>query len=266
MNDYDLELHDGHRERIRRRIMRGGLDVLAPHELIEFLLFYAIPRQDVNDLAHQILEHFGSLPALLHADLEELLKVEGLNEAAARWLYLVMQNALIYSETEEWERITLKNYAAVFQYALKIRQQYQLPCAVQLCLDRDGALLYQSEFALSPRWGEAEAFRNALSDAICSEARDVILLIYTHQHTPVASFYDITHARSYSKLMRGANCELLDVVLVGKKNLSSLRRSGLISGQGKGSWSLALHEDYLRDMPAGDCFPVSDYLSSEEND
>lgn len=262
MNDYDhLEKHEGHRERLRRRILRGGLDALAPHELIEFLLYYAIPRQNVNELAHRLLDRFKSVQGLLDAEFEELMAVEGITAPTARWLCLIRESAEACAQADEntQEILTLKNYAAVFHHALEQRPNYKPPCAVQLCIDRDGILIYQSEFCRSPRWGEPEVFQQALNDAICSEAKDVILLIYTHQHTPVASFYDITHARSYLKLMHAANCALLDVVLVGKKHLSSLRRSGLISGQGKGEWSLTLHEDYLRGMPPGDCFPVEEY-------
>lgn len=261
-NDHDhAERHEGHRERLRNRIMRNGLDALAPHEVVEFLLYYAIPRQDVNALAHRLLKRFENIQGLLGADLDELMQVDGMSEPVARWIQLLQSNVDACAEAAQQEKCILKNYAAVFHYALLQKSKYRPPCAVQLCLDREGRPLYQSAFCLSPRWGEPEAFQEALNDAICSEAKDVILLIYTHQHTPVASFYDITHARAYLKLMHAASCSLLDVVLVGEKHLSSLRRSGLITGQGKGNWSLALHEDYLRNMPEGDAFPVEDYAN-----
>ena len=60
MEDF-FEFHDGRRERLRYRIMERGTDELKPHEVLEFLLYYAVPRQDVNDLAHALLEYFGSL-------------------------------------------------------------------------------------------------------------------------------------------------------------------------------------------------------------
>lgn len=260
MNNTDLfDLHDGHRQRLRGRIMRGGLEDLAPHELVEFLLYYVIPRQDVNDLAHRLLERFGSLQGLLGAGEEEMLAVEGMNERIARWFCLIQQCAAAYDEILANEPFFLKNYADVFQYALRLKEHYRPSCAVQLCMDRDGQLLYHSSFSSSPRWGTPEAFRDALNDAVCSEAKGIIILIYTHQHTPVASFYDMTHARSYEKLMAAANCTLLDVVLVGGAHLSSMRRSGLIAGQQKNALGIALREDYLRGMPEQKLFPVEDY-------
>lgn len=264
MSNTDLfDLHDGHRQRLRDRIMRGGLEDLAPHELVEFLLYYVVPRQDVNDLAHRLLERFANLQGILGTSEEELLAVEGMNDRIARWFCLIQQCAAAYDETLGNEAFFLKNYADVFHYALRLKARYRPSCAVQLCLDRDGQLLYQSSFSSSPRWGTPEAFREALNDAVCSEAKGIIILIYTHQHTPVASFYDITHARSYEKLMTAANCTLLDVVLVGSAHLSSMRRSGLIAGQKKSALGLALREDYLRGMPAQELFPVEDYQEFE---
>ena len=101
MNNTDLfDLHDGHRQRLRGRIMRGGLEDLAPHELVEFLLYYVIPRQDVNDLAHRLLERFGSLQGLLGAGEEEMLAVEGMNECIARWFCLIQQCAAAISKID----------------------------------------------------------------------------------------------------------------------------------------------------------------------
>ena len=56
-----MGIHDGHREHMRKRYLAGGLDPFADHEALELLLYYAIPRRDVNPIAHALMERYGSL-------------------------------------------------------------------------------------------------------------------------------------------------------------------------------------------------------------
>ena len=84
-----MGIHDGHREKLRRRFLDGGLDTFADHEALELLLFYAIPRRDTNELAHRLMEHYGTLDAVLTAPLEELTQISGIGENAAALIRLV---------------------------------------------------------------------------------------------------------------------------------------------------------------------------------
>ena len=78
-----MGLHDGHRARKKEQFRRQGLDGFADHEVLELLLYYAIPRKDTNELAHRLLQKFGSLQNVFSAPLEELAKVDGVGESAA---------------------------------------------------------------------------------------------------------------------------------------------------------------------------------------
>ncbi len=82
-------LHGGHRERMRRRYLEQGLEGMADHEALELLLYHAIPRSDVNPLAHRLLNRFGSLKGVLDATVEQLREVEGVGESTALLLTLV---------------------------------------------------------------------------------------------------------------------------------------------------------------------------------
>ena len=78
-------MHEGHRERLKNRFFANGLDGFAPHEVLELLLTFAIPQKDVNPIAHQLIETFGSVSDVLNAAPEELRRVPGvgMNEIAA---------------------------------------------------------------------------------------------------------------------------------------------------------------------------------------
>ncbi len=87
--DQGEHLHGGHRERMRRRFLEAGGSALADHELLEVLLFYAIPRRDTNDLAHRLIEEFGSLSGVLEADSDLLCRMSGISEGSATYLKLL---------------------------------------------------------------------------------------------------------------------------------------------------------------------------------
>ena len=81
--------HAGHRQRMRERFLRQGLDGFAPHEILELLLFYAIPQKNVNPLAHSLIERFGSLASVFAADRDELRAVDGIGDVSADLIKLV---------------------------------------------------------------------------------------------------------------------------------------------------------------------------------
>ncbi len=82
-------VHAGHRGRMRHRFLEEGLDGFQDHEVLEFLLFYAVPRRDVNDLAHMLLERFGTLAGVLDASDEELQTIPGIGPRVAHFLKLI---------------------------------------------------------------------------------------------------------------------------------------------------------------------------------
>ena len=86
-----MGIHDGHREKMRQRFLKGGLDSFADHEALELLLYYAIPRRDTNPIAHALMERYGSLSAVLTAPVEDLQRVAGIGESAAVLLKLAPQ-------------------------------------------------------------------------------------------------------------------------------------------------------------------------------
>lgn len=82
----EKNIHAGHRNRLRERYARSGLDDFADHEVLEFLLTYAIPRVDVNSQAHALIQRFGSVAGALDALPEELEQVKGVGPAAVNFL------------------------------------------------------------------------------------------------------------------------------------------------------------------------------------
>ena len=89
MPEKKQHLHAGHRDRMRERFSLTGGIGMADHEILEMLLFYALPRRDTNGIAHALIEEFGSLDRVLEADVEALCHVEGISNASALYLRLI---------------------------------------------------------------------------------------------------------------------------------------------------------------------------------
>ncbi len=89
VRDNKKSIHAGHRERLRERFARSGMDDFADHEVLELLLTYAIPRVDVNEQAHRLIERFGSAAGAMDALPEELCEVDGIGPGAAQFMTML---------------------------------------------------------------------------------------------------------------------------------------------------------------------------------
>lgn len=129
-------IHDGHRNRVRERFLKEGLDGFADHNALEMLLFYAIPRGDTNDLAHVLIDTFGSLSAVFDARVEDLCKVNGIGEKTAVLIKLVPQLFRKY-ETDKLKvnDVALNNAKLVAKYASKHFKGLMEERLYLMCLD-----------------------------------------------------------------------------------------------------------------------------------
>ncbi len=84
-----MEIHKGHRERVKQEFLEGGLSAFSEIRVLELLLFYSRRQGDVNPLAHTLLDHFGSLAGVLDADMEDLRKINGVGDNTAVLLKLI---------------------------------------------------------------------------------------------------------------------------------------------------------------------------------
>ncbi len=94
------QLHQGHRDRMKERFLASGPESFADHELLEMLLYYAIPRRDTNETAHQLIEEFGSLSAALEAPIERLCRVPFVKEHASVYIKLLGELSRRYTASK----------------------------------------------------------------------------------------------------------------------------------------------------------------------
>ena len=224
-----MGIHDGHREKMRQRFMTGGLDAFADHEILELLLYYAIPRRDTNPIAHALMERYGSLPAVLAAPMEDLKRTEGLGESAAVLLHLVPQVCRRARLAQGGEDQVLNSSERAGAYLLECFDGESREVIYQLCLDRKGKLL------ACKRLGEGSVasadldVRRLVENAILTGASAVIL---AHNHpsgVALPSDGDYTATMRVRAALNAIGIELADHIIVADGDFVSMADSGYLS-------------------------------------
>ena len=115
-----MTVHDGHRSRMRERYCREGLEGFAPHEVLELLLCYAKPRGNLNPLAHELLDVFGSLKGVFEASTDQLMAVKGVGKETATLLSLILPMFRKYQECICAESKTLRKLSEAERYCTSL--------------------------------------------------------------------------------------------------------------------------------------------------
>ena len=222
-----MGIHDGHREKMRRRFRETGLEGFADHEALELLLYYAIPRRDTNELAHRLLTRYGSLSALLQAPIEDLRRVEGVGESAAVLLKLVP--AFVYkAQRSAGQETVLNSTEKAGRYLLSCFAGERNEVIYQLCLDRKGKLLARKRLSEGGSAAAELNIRRLVENALLSSASAVIL---SHNHPSgiaLPSREDYATTQQAQDALRTIGVELLDHIIVAEDDYVSLADSGIL--------------------------------------
>jgi DNA repair protein RadC len=222
--------HDasGHRARLRKRLIEGGTEALADHEVIEYLLMTAIPRRDVKPLARTLIARFGSLAGVLNADPHALANHPGMGETSAAALKVVALAARRMARQQVREQPVLASWQALIDY-LNIDMAHLTVERVRvLFLNTQNMLIHDEhvgdgsidEAAIHPR----EVIRKAMDLGATA-------LIIVHNHpsgSPQPSRADIEITSRIAEAGRLLGIVVHDHVIIGREGHVSLRAKGLI--------------------------------------
>ena len=226
-----MGMHDGHRERMKRRFLEHGLDSFSDFEALEILLFYAVPRRNTNEMAHALMERFGSYRGVLEADFDELCTVPGIGENAATLIQLVKETDIRYRKSLRSEGKRLNNTEAAGEYIMPLFAYQKRETAYMLLLDVTGKLISSTELAKGIVNRVDISAREIIETAIKANAAKVIL---AHNHlsgTALPSDHDVSSTIGIYNALRTVEIELVDHIIVCDDDFVSMRDSGIIGKQ-----------------------------------
>jgi len=221
-----MSVHDGHRERLKEQFSEHGLGAMPDHNVLELLLFYAIPRGDVNPLAHDLVDRFGSLAAVFDAPIEKLMSVPGVGENTARLIKLIPQVSRRYLISRAKYDGILSSPAAAGRYLLPYFYAERDEVVYLVCLDgKRQVLACRCLFRGSVNSANVSV-RKLVETALSCNAASVIL---AHNHPSgiaVPSREDEATTRRIMAALDAVEIELADHIVVADDDFVSMADSG----------------------------------------
>lgn len=221
--------HDGHRERLKERFLHNGLDSLVPHEILELLLYYGVPRKDTNPIAHELLYRFGSLSGVLDAPIEELERIPGISRHVAILIKMMPQMFRCYQVDLESGRGRIYSYQEAGEYLSKRFIGMQNEAVVLLLLDSKSRILYCGVVSV----GSATASNLYIKEVVRLAARcNAVSAVLAHNHPSgecMPSKQDLETTQIVADALRSVEVYLQDHIIVGGANFLSLAESGLMT-------------------------------------
>jgi DNA repair protein RadC len=224
-----MGIHDGHRDRMKKRFLQHGLDNFDDHNVLELLLFYALPRRDLNPLAHELLERFGGLNGVFEATMEELLAVPGLGGSAAALLHLIPQVSRRYMISRGGGNDILDSSTKVGEFFVP-RFMYEKDEVVYLaCLDSKCKLLSCREISRGVVNSAEVSVRRIVELALNQNASSVVI---AHNHASglaIPSREDEVSTVRIKKALELVGIALADHVIVSGEDYVSMIDSGILN-------------------------------------
>jgi len=218
----------GHRQRLRERFLKSGLDSFHDYEAVELLLTLAIPQRDVKVPAKLAIERFKSLRGVLDAPLEELREIPGLGEVAPVALRIIKEAANRYLQQKSQEAFSLTNQQVLFDYCRSALGSNSDEVFKVFYLD-SGYRILGDETLEEGTIDRAAVYPRRVMDAALRNRAAALLFAHNHPNGNVKpSEQDKTLTRALVLAAETLQIKVLDHVIVSKDDVFSFRKEGLL--------------------------------------
>src|SRR5688572_6563113 len=214
----------GHRQRLRDRFLEAGGDAVSDYEVLELILFRAIPQKDLKELAKDLLREFGSFAEVISAPIERLKKVKGLGPAAIAEIKIVQTAASRLARGEIKHRHVLSSWASVLDYcradmAFDEKERFRI-----LFLDK-GNRLIKDEVQQTGTVDHTPVYPREVVKRALELSATAVILVHNHPSgDPTPSRADIQMTQQIVEIAKPLGIEVHDHIIVGKR--SEERRVG----------------------------------------
>ena len=230
-----MAMHDGHRQRLKDRFRQDGLDNFNELQVLELLLFYCIPRQDTNPLAHALLDRFGTLSQVLEAPVLELEKVPGIGSNAATFLHLVRDAGRYYQINRTMQEKILLTTEQCGNYLSSFFIGRSNEMVFLLCMDAKCKVLCCKEIGEGSVNFASVPVRRIVQTALAANATTVVL---AHNHPSgiaIPSSEDVQTTHRVAVALDTVDIALADHIIVADDEFVSLAQSGFYRAD-SGMW------------------------------
>lgn len=217
-----------HRRRLRERFMRGGAEAMPDYELLELVLFRAIPRQDVKPLARRLLDRFGDFNRVLSASPARLREVKGVGESVVQELKIVEAAAHRLARARVIHRPVLSSWDALLDYCRTSMAHREIEQFRVLYLDRKNVLIADEEQARGTVDHVPVYPREVVKRALELNASALILVHNHPSGDPTPSDADIAVTAQIRQAAAIMGIALHDHLVIGKSREVSFRSEGLL--------------------------------------
>lgn len=222
-------LHHNHRQRMRERFLEAGFAGFSQHQVLEMLLFYTYPRIDTNEMAHNLINTFGSISGVFDADVEDIVQKGKVTMNTAVLFKMLTQcqelyytyhmNTEPYDDTEKLKGLFMSAYAGVTHEEFRIA-----------CFDNSLRLMGGKTRCISRGNVSSTPFElRKIVDEVVSAKCDYIAVAHNHpMASPDASSEDIFVTRKLNEFMRSIGVTVLDHIIVGSHGALSMKEASLM--------------------------------------
>ena len=223
-------IHEGHRDRMRSRFLQEGADGMATHEILEMLLYGTIPRGDTNEIAHHLLDEFGSISNLIEADPHEIAKTAGVGIKSAVFLSLLHELVLRYEREKVEQKPALTSISRSVEYCRALLAFRPVERFYVICLDSRRKILHTSKISEGTVNDAAVSPRMVVEKALRYQATSV-LLCHNHPKGSVKpSFDDINLTAGLKRMLEPLGVEVVDHIIIGENEYFSFFENDLLKG------------------------------------
>ena len=223
-----MGIHDGHRKRMKNRFLKYGLDNFDDHAVLELLLYYALPRGDVNPIAHELINRFGSLDAVLDAPMSDLIQIPGVGENAAALIKIIPQVCRRYLES----RVSLDRIIDSSEKAGEFVKPYfygkREETVFVVGLDAKCKVIAHKLLGEGDVTATLISIRKVVEFALTYNAAYIVL---AHNHpsgVALPSSDDVLSTKKVQEALLNVGVKLFDHVIVADDDFVSLRDCGYI--------------------------------------
>lgn len=221
-------MHNGHRERMKQRFRETGLNGFDDVNVLELMLFYAIPRQDTNPIAHELINRFGTLYDVIDAPYEELLKVKGVGDNVATFIKLIPAVCKRYTRAKQRKKASYTTLRDMAEFVIPLFSFEMEETLFLICMDTGNHITYCEPISQGNLDSVLIEPRQVVQIALDRRAKSIVL---AHNHPSgiaAPSPSDVSMTLMLKDALQLFNIELLDHFIVAEETCVSMRKHGCI--------------------------------------